>query len=341
MRFLHQNIRIQRANILMKMKLALVILVACFLSSDHIVAGLQVGFYRDKCPFAEAIIKDEVKKSFLADKGIAAGIIRLQFHDCFVRGCDGSLLIDSTPENQAEKDSSPNVAIRGLEVIDNAKARLEAVCMGVVSCADIIAYAARDSNVISGGLYWDVPAGRRDGRISRASETEDIPKPTFNLDQLIESFAKKGLTQGDMVALSGSHTIGRSHCFSFTDRLYNYNTKTMQDPNLDPHYAKFLKIECPRFLQGILNQTLVVAMNQSPFFMDSSYYGNLFKHAGLFNSDQSLLDSQTTAEQAAVYATNNLAWKVDFARAMIKLSQVQVLTETQGEIRANCRVINP
>lgn len=55
----------------------------------------------------------------------------------------------------------------------------------------------------SGGVYWDVPAGRRDGRISRASEIVDIPLPSFNLVQITESFANKGLTQADMVALSG------------------------------------------------------------------------------------------------------------------------------------------
>ena len=55
----------------------------------------------------------------------------------------------------------------------------------------------------TGGLYWEVPAGRRDGRVSRASETVDIPAPTFNLAQATQSFVKKGLTQDEMVALLG------------------------------------------------------------------------------------------------------------------------------------------
>ncbi|KMT16466.1 hypothetical protein BVRB_3g050860 [Beta vulgaris subsp. vulgaris] len=324
-----------------KMMLALFIAVAFFFSSP-IEAALEVGFYRDKCPSAEAIIKEEVSKSFDQNKGIAPGLIRLHFHDCFVRGCDGSILIDSTPTNQAEIDGPPNgITIRGREVIDNAKARIEATCKGVVSCADILSYAARDSVVITGGLYWDVPAGRRDGRISRASETLDIPAPSFNLDQLTQSFANKGLTQDDMVALSGAHTIGRSHCTSFTNRLYNFSSTTMQDPKLSPIYAQFLKQQCPRDSQGNVNQDLVVFMNQTPYVFESSYYQNLFQHTGLFTSDQALLDRQETTREVALYAVNNLAWQRDFVQAMIKMSQIEVLTGNQGEIRANCRVINP
>ncbi|XP_020259547.1 peroxidase 5-like [Asparagus officinalis] len=264
----------------------------------------------------------------------------MHFHDCFVRGCDGSVLIDSTSSNTAEKDSPiNNPSLRGFEVIDNAKTRLEAACSGVVSCADILAFAARDSVAWTGGFRYQVPAGRRDGRVSLSSDTfTNLPGPSLGVSQLTQSFANKGLTQDEMVTLSGAHTLGRSHCTSFSNRLYSFNSTVSQDPTLDPTYAAFLKRQCP---QGSNDTSLVVPMDPgSPTRFDASYYNNIIANRGLFTSDQSLGSDSGTSSQVRANAFNGGLWKSKFSQAMVKMGKIGVLTGSDGEIRKNCRVIN-
>ncbi|KAI9110783.1 hypothetical protein K1719_018221 [Acacia pycnantha] len=311
-----------------------------YLVSQNVNSELEAGFYSNSCGFAEFIVKDEVRKGFIQNPGIAAGLVRMHFHDCFVRGCDASVLLDSTASSTAEKDSPANKpSLRGFEVIDNAKARLEAVCKGTVSCADVVAFAARDSIELSGGLGYDVPAGRRDGKISLASDTRtNLPPPTSNLDQLTRLFASKGLTQEEMVTLSGAHTIGRSFCSSFTNRLYNFSSTSSVDPSLDAAYASQLKLKCP---QGNTNPNTVVPMDpSSPATEDTGYYLNVLANRGLFSSDQALLSSTITAEQVNQNAGNPFLWMNKFADAMVKMGQIGVLTGNAGEIRTNCRKVN-
>lgn len=65
-----------------------------------------------------------------------------------MQGCDGSILLDDTPNFVGEKNAGPNAnSVRGFEVIDAIKAAVEEACPGVVSCADILAITAKDSVV--------------------------------------------------------------------------------------------------------------------------------------------------------------------------------------------------
>ncbi|KAK9673086.1 hypothetical protein RND81_12G144900 [Saponaria officinalis] len=302
---------------------------------------LQLGFYAKSCPLVESIVRQEVAKGFKNNKGIAAGLVRMHFHDCF--GCDVSILIDSNSTNTAEKDSlANNPSLREFEVIHSAKSRLEAQCKGVVSCADILAFAARDSVLATKGPYYDVPGGRRDGRVSLVSEVlQNFPGPTLNVDQLIQNFANKGLTLDEMVTLSGAHTLGQSHCTTIVnidDRLYNFNGTNGPDPTLDWTYAAQLRQQCP---QSSNDPNSAVPMDPpSPALTDVSYYTNILANKGLFTSDQTLMTNPITASQVSQNSGNQDLWFSKFRAAMVKMGMIEVLTGTAGEIRADCRVIN-
>lgn len=136
------------------------------------------------------------------------------------QGCDASVLIVGTA---AERTALQNSGLRGFEVIDDAKSQLEALCPGVVSCADILALAARESVDLTGGPSWSVPLGRRDGMTSSASEAMSLPSPADSVGVQRQKFADKGLNDHDLVTLVGKHsstTLSRNKCLLQEKCLY-------------------------------------------------------------------------------------------------------------------------
>lgn len=307
----------------------------------HVGEGLSLDYYAFTCPFAEAIIGDAVNRAMQRDISISAALLRMHFHDCFVEGCDGSILIDSTSDNKAEKDSPANLSLRGYEVIDEAKARIEDSCPGVVSCADIIAIAARDAVVMSGGPMYALPKGRKDGSRSRIEDTRNLPFATFNVSQLIKTFTQHGLSSQEMVVLSGGHTLGVSRCSSFKNRLTNFDATHDVDPSINPQFLSTLKRTCFKSSSSNdFDDNANVAFDTTKFVFDNVYFSMLQSGAGLLTSDDTLMSSPRTRALVNTYAMNQATFFFDFSQAMVRMGLVDVKEDDEGDIRLNCRRLN-
>lgn len=296
--------------------------------------GLSMNYYIMQCPIADIIIRNVVNTALRSDPTLAAGLVRMHFHDCFVEGCDGSVLIDSTKSNTAEKDSPANLSLKGYEIIDAAKAALERQCPGVVSCADILAMAARDAVFFAGGPFFDIPKGRRDGRRSKIEDTINLPPPSLNSSELIRMFGQRGFTAQEMVALSGAHTLGVARCSSFKSRLSNFDSTHDLDPSIDTQFARTLTKTC----SAGDNAEQPFDSTQNTF--DNGYFKALQRRAGVLFSDQTLFDGPGTIRIVNAYALNPAMFYMDFQQAVVKMGLLDVKEGSKGEVRNNCRVIN-
>jgi peroxidase len=316
-------------------KLLVVISVGLVLGSSFSEGGLQTGFYSSTCPTAESVVLSTVQQSVQADPTLAAGLLRLHYHDCFVQGCDASILIAGA---SAEQTASGHSGLRGFDVIENAKKQLERICPGVVSCADIVALAARDAVALSNGPNYDVPTGRRDGMRSSAGDASDMPDPTDSVDVLKRKFAAKGLSASDLVVLNGAHTIGTTACFFIEDRLYNFAADGDADPSINPEYLTELRSTCPK--GGDVNTRLALDRG-SEFQFDKEFLENMREGNVALQSDSSMYQDGSTRGYIDSYfgllgGLLGPSFESDFADAIVKMGQVGVKTGSNGKIRTVC-----
>ncbi|XP_047057110.1 peroxidase 40-like [Lolium rigidum] len=305
-------------------------------------AGVSLGgdAYLSNCPLAEEIVRAAVENAVAADPRMAASLLRLHFHDCFVNGCDGSVLLDDTSFFIGEKTAGPNAnSLRGFEVIDAIKAELEQLCPETVSCADVLAIAARDSVVASGGPNWQVELGRKDSRTaSLQAANSNLPAPTSGVATLVQKFTDVGLSAKDMVALSGAHTIGKARCTTFSARIAGVGVSAGSAKDMG--FLQSLQQLCA----GSAGSALAHLDLATPATFDNQYYINLLSGEGLLPSDQALASpagGEDIAALVADYAFDASLFFDDFAASMLRMGRLAPSGgRAAGEVRRNCRVVN-
>ncbi|CAN1262795.1 Lignin-forming anionic peroxidase [Linum perenne] len=309
--------------------LLLLIMLVCIAVSQSEAQDLSTNFYSNSCPNALSTIRRSINTAISRERRMAASLLRLHFHDCFVQGCDASILLDQSPTIQTEKAAPPNEkSVRGYEVIDAAKAQVERICPGVVSCADILAVAARDASAYVGGPSWNVKLGRRDSTSAFPDlALTDLPFFKEDLQTLIDRFQGKGLSPRDMVALSGAHTLGQAQCFTFRDRIYSNGT------DIDAGFASTRRRRCP--VEG--GDTNLAPLDLvTPNSFDNNYFRDLVQRKGLLVTDQVLFNGGSTDSIVVEYSRNRARFNADFAVAMIKMGDIQPLMGSAGQIRRIC-----
>jgi peroxidase len=139
---------------------------------------------------------------------------------------------------------------------------------------------------------------------------------------------------GDFHFNIGAHTIGQAQCFTFRGRIYNNAS------DIDVGFASTRQRGCPSSSTTTNDKKLAALDLVTPNSFDNNYFKNLIQKKGLLQSDQVLFSGGSTDSIVSEYSKNPTTFKSDFAAAMIKMGDIELLTGSAGVIRSICSVVN-
>ncbi|KAI3791742.1 hypothetical protein L2E82_05604 [Cichorium intybus] len=314
-------------------------LLCIFLFFLHFYSGnseIRLNYYSQSCPDAEEIVKQQVITLYKEHGNTAVSWLRTLFHDCMVKSCDASILLESINGIQSEKTSSRNMGMRNFKYINTIKDAVESSCPMTVSCADIVALAARDGIVMLGGPHMEMKTGRKDSKESHLAEIDALlPNHNDSMMYVLDRFQSVGVDVEGTVALLGAHSVGRVHCVNLVDRLY-----PTVDPTLDANFAEYLKRRCPHPDPDPHAVEYSRSDLETPMILDNMYYKNILKNKGLLIVDQQLVSNPITSPFVEKMAADNDYFHDQFSKALLILSENNPVSEDEGEVRRDCRFVN-
>ncbi|CAK9160613.1 unnamed protein product [Ilex paraguariensis] len=75
------------------------------------LGSLRYDYHNESCPQTEQIIRTTVQELYKLRSNVSAALLRLVFHDCFLEGCDASVLPDAV--NGIDNETIASFASRG------------------------------------------------------------------------------------------------------------------------------------------------------------------------------------------------------------------------------------
>lgn len=295
-------------------------ILCIFLFFLHFCSGnceLRLNYYSESCPNAEEIVKQKVIDLYNEHGNTAVSWLRTLFHDCMVKSCDASILLESINGIQSEKTSKRNMGMRNFKYINTIKDALESSCPMTVSCADVVALSARDGIVMLGGPRVEMKTGRKDSMGSHVAEVDMmLPNHNDSILYVLDRFKSIGIDVEGTVALLGAHSVGRVHCINLVDRLY-----PTADPTLDPNFAEYLKHRCPHPDPDPHAVEYARSDLQTPMILDNMYYKNIKNNKGLLLVDQQLVSNPITSPFVEKMAADNGYFHSQFSKALLIMSE--------------------
>lgn len=147
-------------------------------------------------------------------------------------------------------------------------------------------------------------------------------------------------------------------CEFIHNRLYNFNGTGQPDPTLSPDFLNEMRSRCREdnstlsrvgLLERMHSRGSIESASVTQAFQelsssvpsgadfDTHYYQRLLMGRGLLYADQQLMADKKTEGLVRAYASDDgSTFRMDFAGAMMKMSNLNVLTGSQGRVRLNC-----
>lgn len=308
-----------------KAVLAMGLVAALLFPAATASSALSYDFHDNSCPNLLNMVYNAVDAARQEDPGVVPGLLRITYHDCFPQGCDGSILLTGPNSEQDILPQNAGLQQGALDLIESIRAKVHRACGPTVSCADITNLATREAVLQSGLPRYEVPLGRRDSIApARRQDVEALPRPDFDVHQLVQSFRSRGLDETDLVALSGAHTIGEAGCGSFENRFSSEEINTNG-------FVKRLLDNCT--VNADRRQDLDVT---TPMKFDNKYFTNLYRGIGVLSSDMALLLDVNTRSKVKDFAGDQEWFFRQFSNSMSKLAHRQGAKGNNAEIRNHC-----